>query len=104
MHKIYEDEGQYYFVRRLPQKLLTSVLTVVIDLIIRNLSLSERNIIKIKRESDMNKTIMLSNKVYKVLKIKFSIFFIDSSNSSKFSVGIFPYLNFTTCQNFVNFS
>ena len=78
MHKIYEDEGQYYFVRRLPQKLLTSVLTVVIDLIIRNLSLSERNIIKIKRESDMNKTIMLSNKVYKVLKIKFSIFFIFS--------------------------
>ena len=79
MHKIYEDKGQYFFVHRLPQKILTSVITIVIDLIIRTLSLSERNIIRIKRESDMNRTIKLSNKVYKVLKIKFSIFFILSS-------------------------
>ena len=78
MHKIYEDKGQYYFVHRLPQKIITSIITAVIDLIIRTLSLSERNIISIKRESEIDREIILSNKVYKVLKIKFSLFFILS--------------------------
>ena len=78
MHKIYEDKGQYYFVHRLPQKIITSIITAVIDLIIRTLSLSERNIISIKRESGIDRAIILSNKVYKILKIKFSLFFILS--------------------------
>ena len=76
MHKIYEDKGQYYFVHRLPQKIITSLITILVDLIIRTLSLSERNIIRIKRESEMKRAIILAKKVYKVLKIKFSIFFI----------------------------
>ena len=76
MHKIYEEKGQYYFVHRLPQKIITSLITILVDLIIRTLSLSERNIIRIKRESEMKRAIILSKKVYKVLKIKFSLFFI----------------------------
>ena len=78
MHKIYIDRGQYYFVHRLPEKIIASLITTVLDVIIRILSLSERNIIKIKRESDINRAIILSNKIFKLLKIKFSIFFIFS--------------------------
>ena len=76
MHKIYLDNGQYYFVHQLPQKIISSIITYIIDIIIRTLSLSERNIISVKREGKMDVAIKLSIKVYKTLKNKFSIFFI----------------------------
>ena len=76
MHKIYLDNGQYYFVHQLPQKIISSIITNIIDIIIRTLSLSERNIISVKREGKMDVAIKLSIKVYKTLKNKFSIFFI----------------------------
>ena len=76
MHKIYLDNGQYYFVHQLPQKIISSIITYLIDIIIRTLSLSERNIISVKREGKMDVAIKLSIKVYKTLKNKFSIFFI----------------------------
>ncbi len=76
IHKIYLDNGQYYFVHQLPQKIISSIITNIIDIIIRTLSLSERNIISVKREGKMDVAIKLSIKVYKTLKNKFSIFFI----------------------------
>ena len=73
MHKIYVDNGKFDFFYQLPQILYSTIITVGINTVIRILSVSEKNIIMIKKEIKFIDRIIA--KVIKCIKIKFSLLF-----------------------------
>ena len=74
LHKIYEDQGKFNFIYKLPYILYSTIITSVINAIITYLSLTENNIITLKKESNnINEN---NSKLLKNLLIKFIIFFI----------------------------
>ena len=78
MHEIYEESGKFNFIYHIPQILYSTIISSSINIIIKTLSLSEKNILEIKKEKKIND---LKNKIIKVLKclkIKFTFFFILS--------------------------
>ena len=77
MHKIYEDGGSFNFIYQIPQILYSSIISSVLSVILKSLSLSERNILDIKHE----KKSLLDKRVPEILNwlfYKFIIFFIVS--------------------------
>ena len=73
MHRIYEDQGIFNFIYQIPQILYSMLILSVINTIVTYLSLSEKNIIEIKREKYNFQE--KAEKIKKFLKIKFIIFF-----------------------------
>ena len=73
MHKIYLDEGSYNFIYQIPQILYSSLISGVINSLIRFLSLSQSNIIKLKTAK---KLIQELGELLHFLKLKFTLFFI----------------------------
>ncbi len=74
MHKIYVDEGKYNFIYQLPQILYSSLISTIINTIVKFLSLTGKNIIEIKKNKKNDKKTI--RKFKKSLKIKFIFFFI----------------------------
>ena len=76
MHKIYEDDGIYNFAYQINAIVYSSIISIVITSLIKFLSLSEQNILKIKKIDNKEN---FNKEIYKIihnLKIKFIIFFI----------------------------
>ena len=73
MHKIYEDQGAYNFIYQIPQILYSSLICSVINTLFISLSLSEKIILSLKRETKNIKEKI--PQVIKCLKLKFLIFF-----------------------------
>ena len=78
MHKIYEDEGIFNFIYFIPQIIYSVIISSIINILIKELSLSEKNIVKIKHEKDFDKSNEMAPKVIKCLIIKFILFFLFS--------------------------
>ena len=78
MHKIYEDYGAFNFLYHITQVIYSTLVCAVINIILKQLSLSEKNILKIKKQKDLAKSIEISKKIKKCINIKFLIFFILS--------------------------
>ena len=76
MHKIYEDNGAFNILFQIPQILYSSIISAVINMILKQLSLSEKNILGIKQEQNLNRMMKYSKRVKKCLTIKFTLFFI----------------------------
>ena len=76
MHKIHEDNGNFNFLIQIPQILYSTVISAIINMILKQLSLSERNILAIKQEEDVNKMKIKTKIIKRCLTIKFIIFFI----------------------------
>ena len=79
MDKIYEDNGIFNFVFQLPQIIYSSLISSVINIILKKLSITENQILEMKKEKDMEKFKEKANKIKKKLKIKLIIFFVLSS-------------------------
>ena len=79
MHKIHEDKGKFNIIYQIPQILYSSIITAVINMILKQLSLSEKNIIKIKQENDINRMANTAKKIKTCILIKFIIFFLLNS-------------------------
>ena len=78
MNKIFEDNGEYDFIYQIPKILYSNLICTVINLIVRFLSLSEKDILKIKI---IRKNEILEKKVENIkrcLKIKFVFYYIIS--------------------------
>ena len=91
MNKIYEDNGQYDFIYQLPKILYSNLICTVINLIVKYLSLSEKDIVSIKimlKEENVEKKIKSRKKC---LKIKFFFFYIVSF------LFLFIFLFYTSC-------
>ena len=79
MHKIHEDKGAYNIFYQIPQILYSSVISVVTNMILKLLSLSENNILALKHQSDIKKATKYSKNIERYITIKFIIFFILSN-------------------------
>ena len=74
MHKIYLNEGKYNFIYQIPSILYTTVISAIINYIIKNLSLTEKNILELRYEKkNINKKLI---KVLKCISIKFGFFYL----------------------------
>ena len=78
MHKIYEDRGVFNIIAQIPQILYSSIISSLINMILKALSLSEKDILKIKDEKSMISTVNKSKKIEKCIRIKFIFFFLIS--------------------------
>ena len=74
MHKIYEDEGSYNFIYQIPHILYSTIISSVITILIKYLSLSEKNILEIKNEKE--NLIQKTCKIKKCINIKIILFYI----------------------------
>ena len=76
MHKIYEDKGKFNFLYQIPQIMYSTIISKIIDGIIRTLALSQDNIVDLKREKEKKDIDIKSKKLIRKLKIKFILYFI----------------------------
>ena len=74
MHKIYEDEGKYDLLYQIPQTLYSTIVSQVISSLLELLSLSQDNMIEIKKEG-LKEISEKTKKLVKCIKIKCSLFF-----------------------------
>jgi hypothetical protein len=78
MHKIYESKGNLDFLFKIPQVLYSTIISSFINIIIKLLALSNKDILKIKQITNKEESLKESAKLSKILKIKFNLFFIIS--------------------------
>ena len=78
MHKIYVDEGIFNFIYFIPQIIYSTIISSIINILIKELSLSEKNIVKLKQEKDYEILNKLVPKTIKYLIAKFILFFFFS--------------------------
>ena len=78
MHKIYVDHGSYDFIYNIPQILYSSIISGVINGIIKILALSYSSFMELKNNTNKKNIGSKSRVIIKILKIKFAIFFIIS--------------------------
>lgn len=74
MQRINADRGKYNFLYQIPQILYSTIISSIMTFILKNLSLSQKELLKIKRESDKKKAKEIADKVKKCAKIKLHIF------------------------------
>ena len=74
IHKIYEDKGKFNFLYQIPQILYSSIISGIIDSLIRNFSLTQDNIVELKQEKEYKE----KRKFLQLIKIKFILFFIST--------------------------
>jgi hypothetical protein len=71
MHKIFIDKGKYNFIYQIPIILYSSLISSIINIIIKYLSLSEKNVIEIKKNKNAK-----FNEIKKCIKIKIILFLV----------------------------
>ena len=74
MHKIYIDKGSFNFIYQIPQIVYSSFISGAINAIVSYLSLSEKNIIQLKKEAFITEKKVKN--LINCLKVKFFLFFI----------------------------
>ena len=74
MNKIYIDNGAYNFIYQLPQVLYSTIISAVINMILKYLSLSEKQILELKKEKNLKKCREKEQKIQRRLKIRIIIF------------------------------
>ena len=75
IHKIYEDEGEYKFIYQIPQIIISTIISSILRIIINYFSLSEKSILEIKHEKNLENIEYKLPDVFNCLIIKFTIFF-----------------------------
>ena len=76
MHKIYQDNGHFNFLYQIPQILYSTLNSRFIDSLIKNFSLSQDSLVRLKQETRKNNIEQKRKKLFLVLKIKFIVFFV----------------------------
>ena len=78
MHKVHEDNGDFNLLVQIPQIFYSTIVSSFINVILKWLSLSENDILKIRKEKNLNSAIKKSKSIEKNIIKKFIIFFIVS--------------------------
>ena len=76
MHKIYKDNSSYNFIFQITIILYSTLISSTINIILKYFSLSEKNILLLKKEKSYCNSKNESIRVKKSLRIKFIIFYI----------------------------
>ena len=75
MHQIFSQKGKYNLIYQIPQVLYSTLISFIMTLILKKLSLSQNELIMIKKELDYQRSKKLAEKSKKCLKIKLYTFF-----------------------------
>ena len=78
MHKIYEDEGSFDFVYQLPAILYSLLISIVLNMLLKLLALSNDTILDLKKRKEIKNIEEEKNNLEKKLNIKFVLYFILS--------------------------
>ena len=78
MHKIYKDSSAFNIIFQIPIMFYSTIVSTFLNMLLKLLSLSEKNILTMNQEKDYSNAIIKSNKIQKCLKIKFFLFFLIS--------------------------
>ena len=78
MHNLHSNNGNYKIIAELPKIMYSSIISIVINLILKLLCLSQSNILEIKSEINQLRIEKKSKTIFNYLKIKFLIFFVIS--------------------------
>jgi len=78
MHKMYKDNSSFNIIYQIPVMLYSTIVSTILNMLLKQLSLSEKNILTLNQEKDYSKVIIKSNRIQKCLKIKFFLFFLIS--------------------------
>ena len=78
VHQIYEDGGVFNFIYQIPQIIYSSIISAVLNTILKALALSEKTILEIKHENKKNSLAQKVPEILKCLFYKFIAFFIIS--------------------------
>ena len=76
MHIVYKDEKEYNIIIQISIILYSSLISSTLNILLRVLALSEKNILSIKKEKKIKNFLQKSKEVRKSLNIKFIIYFI----------------------------
>ena len=76
MHKVYEDNGKFNIIYQIPQILYSTLVSMIINKLLKYLSLSENSILDLKNEKNKKVATGKSQKIEKSLKIKLFVYFI----------------------------
>ena len=76
IHKQYEDKGKYSLIYQIPKILYSTIISALTNVLLKKLSLSQNDILKIKNNSNIDKAKQNSITLKKCLKIKFILFMI----------------------------
>ena len=74
MHEIYVRNGSYDIFLQIPQILYSTLITAAVNIILKQLSLSDNTILKIKREKNIKIAYSKAKNIKSYIKIKFLIF------------------------------
>ena len=73
---LYKEKGKYNFIYQIPQILYSSIISSITNLILKKLSLSQRDILSVKQSLEIKQAEIQCKKVKRCLKIKSIIFMI----------------------------
>ena len=79
MHKFYEDKGQYHFIYQLPKIVYSSLISSVINTLLKLLALSENDILDFKKNKKTENLEKRATELNNKLKIKFILYYIIST-------------------------
>ena len=79
MRKINTSGGKFDFLYRIPQIIYSSLISALINMLLKNLSLSEKSLLKLKQAIDIKKAEKQSKSIRRCIIVKFIIFFIISN-------------------------
>ena len=74
MNRIYEDNGYYDIVYQIPQILYSTLISTIFNTIFKRLSLSEKQLLSIKKEKNISKAKEITAKIRKNIKIRIVLF------------------------------
>ena len=80
MHKVYVDNGAFDIIYQIPQILYSSIISSFANVLLKNLSLSDNNILELKKDTyySIHKAKKKARHIERCLRIKLIIFFILS--------------------------
>ena len=78
MSNITENNGKFDIIYQIPQIFYSSLISAIINILLKTLSLSEKNILELKKENNSIKAEKDSKRIKNCIIIKFIIFFIIS--------------------------
>ncbi len=76
MHKVFENNGEFNIIYQIPQILYSSIVSMITNILLKFLCLSEKSILDLKKEKSMKTISGKSEKIEKCLKIKLFIYFV----------------------------
>ena len=78
MHKIYVGNGEYNIVYQIPKLIYSTLISSVVNIILRWLSLTEKSILTIKNENNFKISLKRAKSTKNLIIIKFILFFMVS--------------------------